>query len=258
MESRESLEDLVYRSTLSEGNRAGRGASPWVSVPITFTVCGIFGVSAMLLARQTRTARTIIHSVGVILQEAPDAPAPVRAVPAAPPAPRSQAPAPVPAAAPPPERQPKGPPPQPPDPRQEAAPDAAPRSLPTLDNSRLHGGSAGSGTTAGAAPGTIAGAGGGGNGVMDLDLTQVREKFRPPPPAYPPLARNARIQGNVVIQIVVGLDGVPMSTRALEGPFQLRSAAEAYAMTWRFEPYLQNGIPLVSRFNLTVAYRIKP
>jgi len=183
MESRESLEDLVYRSTLSEGNRAGRGASPWVSVPITFTVCGIFGVSAMLLARQTRTARTIIHSVGVILQEAPDAPAPVRAVPAAPPAPRSQAPAPVPAAAPPPERQPKGPPPQPPDPRQEAAPDAAPRSLPTLDNSRLHGGSAGSGTTAGAAPGTIAGAGGGGNGVMDLDLTQVREKFRPPPPA---------------------------------------------------------------------------
>ena len=93
---------------------------------------------------------------------------------------------------------------------------------------------------------------------MDLDLTQVREKFRPPPPAYPPLARNARIQGNVVIQIVVGLDGVPMSTRALEGPFQLRAAAEAYAMTWRFEPYLHNGIPLVSRFNLTVAYRIKP
>jgi hypothetical protein len=60
----------------------------------------------------------------------------------------------------------------------------------------------------------------------------------------------------VVIQIMVGPDGVPMSARALGGPLQLRAAAEAYAMTWRFEPYLQNGIPLVSRFNLTVSFRI--
>lgn len=92
---------------------------------------------------------------------------------------------------------------------------------------------------------------------MDLDITQIREKSRPPLPAYPPLARSARIQGDVVVQIVVGRDGVPVSARALDGPVQLRAAAEAYAMAWRFEPFLQNGVPLVSRFSLTVSYRMK-
>ena len=96
-----------------------------------------------------------------------------------------------------------------------------------------------------------------GGRIMDLDITQIREKFRPPLPAYPPLAKSARIQGDVVVQIVVGRDGVPLSAHALEGPLQLRAAAEACAMAWRFEPFLQNGVPLVSRFSLTVSYRMK-
>ena len=40
MASLESLEELVYRPTLAEGNRAVQGASPWVSIPVTLTVCG--------------------------------------------------------------------------------------------------------------------------------------------------------------------------------------------------------------------------
>jgi protein TonB len=91
---------------------------------------------------------------------------------------------------------------------------------------------------------------------MDLEFTQVRVIYQPPPPPYPPLARSARVQGTVVVQIVFGQDGVPITARALEGPLQLRAAAEAYALAWRFEPCLQNGVPQLGRFKLTITYRI--
>ncbi|MDR3670780.1 MAG: energy transducer TonB, partial [Holophaga sp.] len=161
----------------------------------------------------------------------------------------------------------------PPAPPQEAPPDALPRELPREDHSRQYGSSApaagaGSGTGTGGGTGTGTGTGPGagtGNGpgrggagkVVDVPFSKVSVRYRPPLPDYPPLARMARIQGNVVVQVMVGLDGVPISVRALEGPFQLRGAAEAYALTWRFEPQMLDGVPQVSRFSLVVQYRIK-
>lgn len=266
MEPLESLEDLVYRSTLDESNCSLQGASHWVSIPVTLAICGVLAVTAVLLAIQTHSRRVVIQSVGVLLQEDPAAPVHGPSAPAvrpAPPAPRPIQQAATPPPAPAPERQAKEAPPPPPDSRQPMVPDAVPRELPKTDLSRLYGSDAVPGATgAAAAAGSVYSTGGGGTGgapgkIMDLDITQIREKSRPPLPAYPPLARNARIQGNVVVQIVVGRDGVPMSARALEGPVQLRAAAEAYAMAWKFEPYLQNGVPLVSRFSLTVSYRMK-
>jgi protein TonB len=92
---------------------------------------------------------------------------------------------------------------------------------------------------------------------MDLELTEVSFKYRPPkPPPYPAMARRARIQGLVVVQVMVGADGVPISAVALEGPVQLRAAAMADAMTWRINPPTLSGIPQVSRIKITYNFQL--
>jgi hypothetical protein len=58
----------------------------------------------------------------------------------------------------------------------------------------------------------------------------------------------------VVVQITMGPDGVPTGAKAVEGPFQLRAAAEAYALTWRFAPALVDGVPRASRFKLNITF----
>jgi protein TonB len=260
---RESLEDLVYRATLAEGDRRIRNGNPWLTIPITLALAGLMGGLALVLGRRT-ASRTEPRTVGVLLQEGPEAPA---HAPAAAPAPRAQ-PAPAPAPAPAPEVQPKEPVPPPPA-MAEAAPEEAPRALPMEDQSRRYGSSAvpsgipgatGQGGGEGAAgTGTGSGTGTGGHRpgrIVDLDISQVKEKYRPDLPVYPPMAKMARIQGTVVVQILVGGDGVPISARALQGPYPLRATGEAYAMGWRFEPHLENGVALVSRFNLSVTFKL--
>jgi hypothetical protein len=54
----------------------------------------------------------------------------------------------------------------------------------------------------------------------------------------------------------VGVDGIPISASALEGPYPLRATAEAYALAWKFEPYLQNGVAMASRFSLSVTFKL--
>jgi TonB family protein len=74
---------------------------------------------------------------------------------------------------------------------------------------------------------------------------------------YPDLALRAGIQGTVKVAITVGLDGLPVTARALEGPPILRKPAESYAMKWQFKPSTENGVPVFANFPLTVVYRIK-
>jgi protein TonB len=91
---------------------------------------------------------------------------------------------------------------------------------------------------------------------MSIETTKVDFSYRPPVPPYPPLARMARIQGVVRVEVLAGADGVPQSAKAVDGPYQLRAAAEAYAMTWRVRPPAVNGIPRPSRFEVSITYRI--
>jgi len=61
----------------------------------------------------------------------------------------------------------------------------------------------------------------------------------------------------VVVEVNIGPDGVPTAAHAKEGPPQLRAYAEAYAMKWRFEPALLNGVPQYARFTLTMPFRLQ-
>jgi TonB family protein len=53
-------------------------------------------------------------------------------------------------------------------------------------------------------------------------------------PQYPPLAKAARVQGAVVVAIVIGEDGSIEAAQAREGDPLLREAAEQAARQWRF------------------------
>ena len=64
------------------------------------------------------------------------------------------------------------------------------------------------------------------------------------PPVMPETAREARIQGVVILEITIGTDGTVTDARVLRSIPLLDSAALECARQWRFEPVLLNGKPV--------------
>ena len=63
-------------------------------------------------------------------------------------------------------------------------------------------------------------------------------------PAYPPLARQARIQGTVILQALISKDGNIENLQLISGhPMLAPSAIEAVTQ-WKYKPYLLNGEPV--------------
>ncbi|HEY0349404.1 MAG TPA: energy transducer TonB [Pyrinomonadaceae bacterium] len=65
-----------------------------------------------------------------------------------------------------------------------------------------------------------------------------------PQPAYPMIAKQARIQGPVNIQILVDEQGKVISAQIVSGSPMLTSAAKEAAMRARFTPTILNGHPV--------------
>ncbi len=64
------------------------------------------------------------------------------------------------------------------------------------------------------------------------------------PPDYPPLARQARIQGVVRFVIVLATGGEVMSVQLIGGHPLLAPAAMEAIRRWRYSPTLLNGQPV--------------
>jgi TonB family protein len=65
-----------------------------------------------------------------------------------------------------------------------------------------------------------------------------------PMPAYPPIAKAARAEGTVVVQIIVDESGRVMSASAVSGHPLLQQAAVAAARQATFSPTLLSGRPV--------------
>jgi protein TonB len=63
-------------------------------------------------------------------------------------------------------------------------------------------------------------------------------------PNYPPLARQARIQGTVVLQAEISKDGSIQNLRLISGHPMLAPAAIEAVKQWKYKPYLLNGEPV--------------
>ncbi|MFZ5929318.1 MAG: energy transducer TonB [Acidobacteriota bacterium] len=62
-------------------------------------------------------------------------------------------------------------------------------------------------------------------------------------PAYPPLARQARIEGKVVFKAVISAEGLIQSLQLVSGHPLLVEAAREAVRQWRYRPTLLNGRP---------------
>jgi len=76
-------------------------------------------------------------------------------------------------------------------------------------------------------------------------------------PSYPSLSGQMKVQGSVLLQAFIGVDGLIRELRVISGPAILSSAAREAAMQWRFKPYLQNGKPVETQARITVNFVIK-
>jgi protein TonB len=74
---------------------------------------------------------------------------------------------------------------------------------------------------------------------------------------YPLLGQNARVQGSVVLQAVIGADGSVENLRVVSGPAILATAAQQAVRQWRFKPYMQNGQPVETKTRITVNFSIR-
>ncbi|MGD0932227.1 MAG: energy transducer TonB [Candidatus Korobacteraceae bacterium] len=73
-------------------------------------------------------------------------------------------------------------------------------------------------------------------------------------PQYPQQAKQARLQGTVVLQAVIGKDGSVHSVRALKGNPVLAQAAMDAVKQWRYRPYALNGEPVEADTEISVTF----
>jgi TonB family protein len=115
----------------------------------------------------------------------------------------------------------------------------------------------GPGTGPGFGPGTGGGFGGGayrpGNGVtVPILLRQVR-------PNYTSEAMQRKIQGTVVLEVVIGSDGIPSALRVLRSldPNGLDNEAVQAVRQWRFAPGQRGDTPVPVLVNIVIDFHIR-
>lgn len=75
-------------------------------------------------------------------------------------------------------------------------------------------------------------------------------------PMYPPLARQARIQGTVVLQAEISKDGTIENLRLISGHPMLAPSAIEAVKQWRYKPYFLNGEPVAVETQITVNFTL--
>jgi len=135
-------------------------------------------------------------------------------------------------------------------------------------------------------PGGFEGSNGPGNGVID-SLVPLMPAVAPPPPVapkpapkpitritvggnvqlgklisgprpiYPPLARQARISGTVMLQAVISRDGTILNLRAVSGHLLLIPVALAAVAHWVFSPTYLDGEPVEVATEIAVNFTLQ-
>lgn len=86
---------------------------------------------------------------------------------------------------------------------------------------------------------------------------RISSDAAPSDASYPLLTQNMNVQGSVVLQAIIGADGIIENIHVLSGPAVLAAAAQQAVRQWRFKPVLQNGQPVETKANITVNFSIR-
>jgi protein TonB len=87
---------------------------------------------------------------------------------------------------------------------------------------------------------------------------QIREprKLKNVSPVYPEIAKNARVQGIVILECRIGTDGRVEKVTVLRGIPLLDEAAVAAVREWVYTPTVLNGVPVPVIMTVTVNFRL--
>lgn len=75
-------------------------------------------------------------------------------------------------------------------------------------------------------------------------------------PPYPPLARQARVQGDVVLTAIIDIEGNIKNLQLVSGHPMLVPAAIESVKQWHYKPYLLNGQPVEVETTITVIFSL--
>jgi TonB family protein len=73
-------------------------------------------------------------------------------------------------------------------------------------------------------------------------------------PGYPIFAKQAKVSGEVKVEVMIAEDGRVIEVKTISGPEPLREAAEEAARQWVFKPTLLNGVPVRTQGVLTFVF----
>ena len=79
---------------------------------------------------------------------------------------------------------------------------------------------------------------------------------RPVKPGYPLLARQMKVQGSVILQAMIGRDGLIQDLHVLSGPPILANAAQEAVKQWHFKPHYEGAGAVETQAKITVNFTI--
>jgi protein TonB len=77
------------------------------------------------------------------------------------------------------------------------------------------------------------------------------------PPVYPEIARKARVQGVVILEAIIGVDGKVQHARVLRSVPLLDQTALNAVQSWEYTPTLLSGRPVPIIMTVTVQFRLE-
>lgn len=93
--------------------------------------------------------------------------------------------------------------------------------------------------------------------AIDGEVIPPLKVFAPQPP-YTEEARQARVQGVVIIRAIIDILGNVTNVRILKGlPGGLAESAQSTVASWKFEPASMNGDPVPVYYNFTVNFTLQ-
>jgi periplasmic protein TonB len=75
-------------------------------------------------------------------------------------------------------------------------------------------------------------------------------------PQYPPIAKQAHVQGSVILKAIIGKNGEVENVQPESGSPLLASAAVNAVKQWRYKPYVLNGTPVDVETTITVNFSL--
>ena len=87
-------------------------------------------------------------------------------------------------------------------------------------------------------------------------MLRAPQKVHHVAPSYPPIARQAKISGVVIVEALIAEDGSVRDVKVLRSVPLLDTAATDAVRQWRFTPTLLNGVPVQVIMSVTVTFTL--